>query len=32
MMMYLRKELLRRGFQGPRFGIAQHARVYEMIR
>lgn len=32
MMMYLRKELIRRGFRGPRFGIAQHARVYEISR
>lgn len=32
MMMYLRKELVRRGFSGPRIGIAQHARVYEMTR
>ena len=28
MMAYLRKELLRRGFQGPRFRIAEHARLY----
>jgi broad specificity phosphatase PhoE len=27
-MMYLRKELLRRGFRGPNFGIAEHARAY----
>ena len=27
-MMYLRKELLRRGFSGPKFGLAEHARVY----
>jgi broad specificity phosphatase PhoE len=27
-MMYLRKELLRRGFRGPKFGIAEHARTY----
>ncbi|MBE7494842.1 MAG: histidine phosphatase family protein [Verrucomicrobiaceae bacterium] len=32
MMLYLRKELLRRGFRGPRFGIAEHARVYVMER
>jgi hypothetical protein len=28
MMMYLRKELVRRGFRGPEFKIADHARVY----
>lgn len=27
-MIYLRRELLRRGFVGPRFGIADHAQVY----
>ncbi len=27
-MMYLRKELVGRGFTGPSFGIAEHARVY----
>jgi broad specificity phosphatase PhoE len=27
-MMYLRKELMRRGFNGPKFGIAEHARLY----
>jgi hypothetical protein len=32
MMLYLRKELIRRGFAGPRIGIAKHARVYEMTR
>ena len=28
MMMYLRKELMRRGFRGPKFGVAEHARLY----
>jgi broad specificity phosphatase PhoE len=28
MMMYLRRELVRRGFRGPEFKIAEHARVY----
>jgi broad specificity phosphatase PhoE len=28
MMLYLRKELLRRGYRGPRFSIADHARLY----
>jgi broad specificity phosphatase PhoE len=28
MMLYLRKELLRRGFQGPDFKLAEHARLY----
>lgn len=28
MMAYLRRELLRRGFTGPRFRIAEHGRVY----
>jgi broad specificity phosphatase PhoE len=28
MMLYLRKELVRRGFQGPEFGVAEHARLY----
>lgn len=28
MMFYLRKELLRRGFRGPAFQMAGHARVY----
>jgi broad specificity phosphatase PhoE len=28
MMMYLRKELMRRGFRGPKFGLAEHARAY----
>jgi broad specificity phosphatase PhoE len=28
MMLYLRKELLRRGFCGPKFGIADHAKIY----
>lgn len=32
MMMYLRKELLLRGFSGPKFGIAEHARIYEFQR
>lgn len=32
MMFYLRKELLRRGFRGPGFQIAAHARVYEFER
>ena len=32
MMAYLRKELLKRGFSGPRFGIAEHARLYEFRR
>jgi broad specificity phosphatase PhoE len=27
-MFFLRKELLRRGFQGPRFRLAEHARLY----
>jgi broad specificity phosphatase PhoE len=27
-MHYLRKELLRRGFQGPSFRLAEHARLY----
>lgn len=27
-MHYLRKELLRRGFRGPRFRLAEHARLY----
>jgi broad specificity phosphatase PhoE len=27
-MFFLRKELLRRGFQGPRFRLAKHARLY----
>lgn len=27
-MFFLRKELLRRGFTGPRFGLAKHARLY----
>jgi broad specificity phosphatase PhoE len=30
MMLYLRKELIRRGLRGPPIGIAQHARVYVM--
>jgi broad specificity phosphatase PhoE len=28
MMFYLRKELLRRGFCGPKFGLADNARLY----
>jgi len=28
MMAYLRKELLQRGFQGPKFRIAEHAKLY----
>lgn len=28
MMLYLRKELLRRGFIGPRFSVAEHAKLY----
>ncbi len=28
MMMFLRKELLKRGFQGPKFRIAENARLY----
>jgi broad specificity phosphatase PhoE len=28
MMAYLRAELVRRGFRGPEFGIAEHARLY----
>ena len=28
MMMFLRKELLKRGFRGPRFGIAKNAKLY----
>lgn len=32
MMLYLRRELLRRGFRGPRFGIARHAQVHVMQR
>ena len=28
LMHYLRKELLRRGFQGPGFGLAEHGRLY----
>ena len=28
MMAYLRPELVRRGFRGPRFRIAEHARLY----
>jgi broad specificity phosphatase PhoE len=28
MMFYLRKELLRRGFYGPKFGIADNGRLY----
>jgi len=28
MMIYLRKELLRRGFCGPRLGVADHAKIY----
>jgi broad specificity phosphatase PhoE len=28
MMMYLRKELVRRGYRGPRFSLADHARLY----
>ena len=31
-MIYLRKELARRGFHGPKFGVAEHARVYEFER
>lgn len=27
-MFFLRKELLRRGFAGPKFGLAEHARLY----
>jgi hypothetical protein len=27
-MFFLRKELLRRGFTGPKFGLAAHARLY----
>jgi hypothetical protein len=27
-MMFLRKELLRRGFQGPKFRMAEHGRLY----
>jgi len=27
-MLYLRKELIRRGFHGPRFQVAEHARLY----
>ncbi|HEV7404724.1 MAG TPA: histidine phosphatase family protein [Chthoniobacteraceae bacterium] len=27
-MLYLRKELIRRGFRGPRFTVAEHARLY----
>lgn len=28
MMAYLRRELLRRGFEGPKFTIADHAKIY----
>jgi broad specificity phosphatase PhoE len=28
MMAYLRAELVRRGFRGPQFRIAEHARLY----
>jgi hypothetical protein len=28
MMMYLRRELIRRGFDGPKFGVADNARLY----
>ena len=28
MMLFLRKELLRRGFQGPNFRLAEHGRLY----
>ena len=28
MMAYLRRELIRRGFRGPKFRIAEHARLY----
>lgn len=28
MMFYLRKELLRRGYRGPKFSLADHARLY----
>jgi broad specificity phosphatase PhoE len=31
-MLYLSQELVRRGFRGPRFRIAEHARVYLMQR
>jgi len=27
-MFFLRKELARRGFRGPRFRLAEHARLY----
>ncbi len=32
MMLFLRKELLRRGFQGPGFRLAQHGRLYLLER
>lgn len=32
MMIYLRQELLRRGFSGPKFGVAEHALLYEFRR
>jgi hypothetical protein len=28
MMLFLSQELKRRGFQGPKLGVAEHARVY----
>ena len=31
-MHYLRKELLRRGFRGPRFKLAEHSRLYAFER
>ena len=32
MMAYLRRELVRRGFSGPKFQIAEHGRVYVLER
>jgi broad specificity phosphatase PhoE len=32
MMLFLRKELLNRGFHGPKLGIAEHAKVYVFCR
>jgi broad specificity phosphatase PhoE len=32
LMLYLRKELLRRGFRGPSFKLAEHARLYVFAR
>jgi broad specificity phosphatase PhoE len=32
MMIFLRKELLRRGFQGPGFRLAEHGRLYVLER